>query len=67
MCLVVFAVVIGNLDQISKLCFSNSGTYLPFIVAQSSFIIFICEQKQYISVMFEGNLACKLGQVVEIN
>lgn len=40
-----FVVVNGNLDRILS-CFLNSGTYLLFIVAQSSFIIFICEQKK---------------------
>lgn len=53
-----FAVVNGNLDQILS-CFSNSDTYLPFIVAQSNFIIFICG-KQNLTVMFEGNFARKL-------
>lgn len=52
-----FAVVNGNLDRILS-CFSNSGTYLLFIVAQSSFIIFICEQKKNLMVRFKGEFIC---------
>lgn len=50
-----FAVVDGNLDHIDqiKLCFSSSGTSLPLIMAQSTFIIFICGKKN-LTVMFAG-------------